>query len=168
VPSLRRRRHALVGETGELVADQGVGFVQAGVAKAAGAAPLAQDMGDLLAHGDGVAAGHELTRRRRVQGRRLIETEVAGTGKLVLAHGDAVAQLFEIGAESALQDQPLQVAQPAGGVQPLRPTEQLRQRGHVGRHPSVTMQRILMGGEAIGFDRPAGRRQAHRRDVQRV
>ena len=82
---------ARVGETVKLIGDHGVRLVEIAITEITAA--VAQAFRDCLAHGDGVAVGHQLPRGGTVEKFALVEAEVAGPDNFVLAHGDAVFEL---------------------------------------------------------------------------
>ena len=69
---------------------------------------------------------------------------------LDLAHGDAACELRQVLAEGRGRDQPLHLAEPPLGLEPLGPAQHLPQRLHIGRHPREPVRGRLRRVEAAG------------------
>jgi len=90
--------------------------------------------------------------------------ELAGPHDLALAHRDATADLRQILAERGAGEQPLHLAEPTIGLQPLRPAKHLPQCLDVGREPGEAVQRVLRRiaptrSRGLGADRCLGELQ---------
>ena len=157
MPAMGMGGDLLVGKAMKLVGDHAVGFVQSAIAKITG--PVPQGFGDGLTHGDAVTFGHQLAGGRAGEELTLIEAQITGAGDLVLAHGDAVFELLEIGPEATGQDQLFQIREPAVAVETLGPAEKLFERSHIGGHPGIAVQGELVLVEFGGVHRATGRGQ---------
>ena len=150
----------LVGELAELLADHVEGLVAQGeVAEVPGVEALGDQLGEALAHAGGVAGRDQLLDGRGAEGldRLFGDAHVGGSHDLDLAEGDAALELVEVLAVGGLEDQPLQFAQAALGVEAFGPAQDLAQADHVGRQPGVAVGGELLALQEGRVDLAAGR-----------
>ena len=121
-------RDLFLSEPAELVADHAQGFVQAGVAERAGGQAVLHQFGNAGAHRLGVAAAHQRAHCRVVgEGGDLLVrgAHLGRASPFHLAHLKPADQLGAVFAEAGLQDQRLQFAAAAFGIERLLPCQRL-------------------------------------------
>jgi hypothetical protein len=146
----------LVGGGDDLVLDEAADLVahqlQRLVLEAEGAEMAVGDQGrDAGAHASRVAAPDQGLHRGRRQGHELglPEAHVGRAQDLHLAHGDAARELAEVLAEGRLEDEGLELAQGAGGLEPPRPVQGLGEGHDVGFEPGQPVGGVLVGLEKV-------------------
>ncbi len=159
MPAMGVRRHLLVGEAPELLADHLEGVV--GEAPVAEAAALDQRCQPRPARGSAALPDQLANRpgRDEARDRRLVEAELGKPNGLALAHRDATPDALEILAEREAEQHALELAERPGLIEAERPAAHLAQRLDVGREPGEAMDRMLLALEQVTVDRPALRHQ---------
>ena len=135
-----------IGEFAHLVADLFIGVLEARIAEGRRARIGRDQFGEPCPHGGGVAAHHQLLHGIVEEDLRLVmrDAQIAHAHRFALAHRNAAGYLREILAESGLDDQRLEFAEPALLRHPRRIGSKLAQRLHIGREPGKAMHRELL------------------------